>query len=138
MVSAASGDSYLLLLVLSVTDKNWNIELKLDGDFRLVSQISIHFFVSRFNCFKFCKQANLKNKKKQKNTETAKNTVLENYVFSPVPNPIGLKLGGYIQVSTRNSVVCLFCLYYCLLTFCKHKQTKHTLCIIWSSEGQMF
>jgi hypothetical protein len=29
---------------------------------------------------------------------------------------------GDIRTSTRNSVVCLFCLYYCLFTFCKRKQ----------------
>jgi hypothetical protein len=50
-------------------------------------------------------------------------------VFSAMPSPIDLKLGVDIQISTRNSVVCLFCLFYCSFTFCKHKQRKHTLCI---------
>jgi hypothetical protein len=43
------------------------------------------------------------------------------WVFSAVPNPIDLKLSGDIRVSTSNSLLCLF---YCLFTFRKHKQTK--------------
>jgi hypothetical protein len=53
-----------------VTDKNCNfsavrspIELKLSGERGLVSQISVHVLVSRFNCFSFCKQT-----KEPKNT----------------------------------------------------------------------
>jgi hypothetical protein len=51
------------------TDKNYNfsamrspIELKLGGDLRLVSQISLHVLVSRFDCFSYCKQTNKQNK----------------------------------------------------------------------------
>jgi hypothetical protein len=39
---------------------------------------------------------------------------------------------------SRNSVVCLFCLYYCLFTFHKLKQRKHTLWISLPSLHQMF
>jgi hypothetical protein len=45
------------------TDKNCNfsavrspIELKLSGGLGLVSQISVHVLVSRFDCFSYCKQ----------------------------------------------------------------------------------
>jgi hypothetical protein len=113
----------------SGTDKNWNfsavrspIGLKLSGDLGLVSQISVHVLVSRFVYFSYCKQT------KEKNTpKSRKWRFYKTCVFSAVPTPIDLKLGGDIQTSTMNSVVCLFCLYYCLFTFCKHKQRKHTL-----------
>jgi hypothetical protein len=67
------------------------IELKLSGDLRLVSQISVH-----------------------------------------------LKLGWDIWTSTRNSKVRLFCYFILLFTFCKRKQRKHTLWIIWPSASQIF
>jgi hypothetical protein len=66
-------------------------------------------------------------KKKKKNPP--KSRFYKTGVFSAVPSPIDLKLGGDIQTSTRNSVVGLFCLYYCLFTFRKRKQRKHTLWI---------
>jgi hypothetical protein len=57
----------LLLLLVCVTDKNCNfsavripIELKLGGDLGLVSQISVHVLVSRFDCFSYCKKTNKK------------------------------------------------------------------------------
>jgi hypothetical protein len=53
-----------------------SIELKLGGNFGLVSHISVHVLVSRFNCFSYCKQTN-----KQKTAEIVKNTVLENLSF---------------------------------------------------------
>ena len=54
-----------------------------------------------------------------------------------MPSLIDLKLGGDIRVSSRSSVVCLFCLFYCLFTICKHKQTKHTSWISQLSESQI-
>jgi hypothetical protein len=72
------------------------IGLKLGGDLGLVSQISVHVLVSRFDCFSFCKQT-----KEQKNAKIA---VLQN-VFSAMPCLIDLKLGGDIRTSTKNSVV---------------------------------
>jgi hypothetical protein len=59
-------------------------------------------------------------------------------VFSALPSATDLKLAGDIRVSTRNSVVCLFCLFSCLFIFHKHKQTKHTLEISHPSQHQMF
>jgi hypothetical protein len=48
----------VVVVGLSATDKNWNfsamcspIGVKLDGDLGLVSQISVHVFVSRFDGF---------------------------------------------------------------------------------------
>jgi hypothetical protein len=75
----------VVYLLKSGTDENWNfsamrslIELKLGGDLRLLSQISVHALVSRLSClFTFCKQTN-----KQK-TGIAKITVLKNFEFSP-------------------------------------------------------
>jgi hypothetical protein len=93
---------------------------KLGGDLGLVSQISLHVLVSRFDCFSYCKQTNTQ----------------KTWVFSTIPSLIDLKAGGDIQMSTRNSVVRFFCLYYCLFTF--HKQRKHTLWIIWLCVGQIF
>jgi hypothetical protein len=68
-----------LLLLLSVTDENWNfsavrspIELKLGGDLGVVSQISVHVLASKFDRFSYCKQTN-----KQKGAEFAKNAVFE-------------------------------------------------------------
>jgi hypothetical protein len=59
---------------LSVTDENWNfsavrspIGLKLGGDLGLVSQISVHVLVSRFDYFLFCKQT--KEQEKRRNRE---------------------------------------------------------------------
>jgi hypothetical protein len=78
---------------------------------------------------------------KQKNKKTQKSRKSRFYktcVFSALPSPINLKLGGDIRTGTKNSVVCLLCLYYCLFTFRKHKQRKHTLWIIWPSAGQNF
>jgi hypothetical protein len=64
------------LLCVVGTDKNCNfsavrspIELKLGGDFGLVSQISVHILVSRFDCFSYCKQTN---KQTNKNAKIAK------------------------------------------------------------------
>jgi hypothetical protein len=81
-------------MLLCVMHKNWNvtavggpIELKLGGDVGLVSQISVHVLVSRFY------QTNKQNKRRNR-----KKNVLEN-------------LSCDIQMSTRNSVVCLFCLF---------------------------
>jgi hypothetical protein len=105
------------------------IELKLGGDLGLVSQISVHVLFQDL----FFYIVN-----KQKNKTIAKIAVLQNLRFSAVPSPIDLKLGGVIRTRTRNSVVCLFCLDYCLFTFRKHKQRKHTLWIIWPSSCQIF
>jgi hypothetical protein len=52
------------------------IGLKLSGDLRLVSQISVHVLVSRFDYFLYCKQT-----KEQKNAEIAKIAVLQNLRF---------------------------------------------------------
>jgi hypothetical protein len=72
-------------LLCDGTDKNCNfsamhslIELKLDGDLGLVSQISVHVLVSRFDCFSYCKQ---RNKKNENPAKIAKNMVLENLSF---------------------------------------------------------
>ena len=54
------------------------IGLKLGGDLELVSQISVHVLVSRFDCFLYCKQT-----KEQKNAEIAKIAVLKKLAFSP-------------------------------------------------------
>jgi hypothetical protein len=72
---------YVVVVCLFVgTDKNCNfsavrspIELKLGGDLGLVSQISVHVLVSRFDCFSYRKQTN-----KQK---IAKDAGLENLSF---------------------------------------------------------
>jgi hypothetical protein len=74
MVLPALPDSCLFVCwcVLCVgTDENWNfsavrspIELKLGGDLGLVSQISVHVLVSRFDYFLYCKQT-----KERKNRE---------------------------------------------------------------------
>jgi hypothetical protein len=73
MVSPALRDSCLFVCVLVCvgTDENWNfsavrspIELKLGGDLGLVSQISVHVLVSRFDYFFIVN--------KQKNAKTAK------------------------------------------------------------------
>jgi hypothetical protein len=63
---------------------------------------------------------------KQTKTKMQKSWFYKTCVFSAVPSPIDMKLGRDIRTSTRNSVVCLFCLYYCLFTFCKCKQRNHT------------
>jgi hypothetical protein len=62
MVSPALRDSGLFDVVVVGTDGNCNfsavrspIELKL-GDLALVSQISVHVLVSRFDYFLYCKQ----------------------------------------------------------------------------------
>jgi hypothetical protein len=82
------------------------IGLKLGGDLGLVSQISVHVLVSRFVCFYTV------NKQKNKKTpESPKSLFYKTCVFSAVPSPIDLKLGGYIRTSTRNSVVCSFILF---------------------------
>jgi hypothetical protein len=75
------------------------------------------------------------NKQTKKPAEIAKNTVLENLSYLRRSKR---KLGGDIRMSTRNSLVSLFCLYYYLFTFRKHKQRKNTLWIIWPSVGQSF
>ena len=43
--------------------------------------------------------------------------LLQNLRFFTVPSLIETRLGGDIRTSARNSVVCLFCLYYCVFTF---------------------
>ena len=55
------------------TDENLNlsavrspIELKLGGDLGLVSQISVHVLVSRFDCFSYCKQTNKQTKRRNR------------------------------------------------------------------------
>jgi hypothetical protein len=65
------------------TDGNCNfsamrhpIGLKLGVDLGLVSQISVHILVSRFDCSLYCKQT-----KEQKNAEIAKIAVLQNLRF---------------------------------------------------------
>jgi hypothetical protein len=84
MVLPALQDS-CLLCVITGTDKNYNfsavpgpIELKLGGDLGLVSQISVHVLVSRFEYFSYCKQI-----KEQKNAKIAKIAVVQNFAFSP-------------------------------------------------------
>jgi hypothetical protein len=105
------------------TDKSCNfsavrspIELKLGGDLGLVSQISVHVLVLRFDYFLYCEQT-----KERKNRQNRENRGFTKRVFSAVPSPINLKLGVDIWTSIRNSVVCLFSLYYCLFTFRKRK-----------------
>jgi hypothetical protein len=97
----------VFLFVVVGTDRNCNfsvmrsqIELKLGGDLGLVSQISVHVLVLRLDCFSY--------KKKNKNAEIVKNAN---------PSLIDLKLSGDICTSSRNGVICLFCLNYCLFTF---------------------
>jgi hypothetical protein len=80
------------------------IGLKLGGDLTLVSQISLHVLVSRFDCFSYYKQT--------KEQKTCENRGFTKRVFSAVASPIDLKLGRDNRTSTRNSVVCLFCLYF--------------------------
>jgi hypothetical protein len=79
MVLPALRDSCLLCVV--GTDKNYNfsavrspVELKLGGDLGLVSQISMHVLVSRFDYFYIV------NKQKKKNAKIA---VVQNLRFSP-------------------------------------------------------
>jgi hypothetical protein len=71
-------------VVYGGTDKNCNfsavrspIELKLVVDLGLVSQISVHVSVSRFDCFSYCKQMNKQTSKQtnKQNARIAKNTV---------------------------------------------------------------
>jgi hypothetical protein len=71
MVLPALRDSCVLLCVVDGMDKKCNfsamrspIELKLSGDLGLVSQISVHVLVSRFDYFLYCKQT-----KKHENRE---------------------------------------------------------------------
>ena len=71
---------------VSVTDKNWNfsavrrpIGLKLSGDLGLVSQISVHVLVSRFDYFLYCKQT-----KEQQNHRNRENRGFTNLAFSPL------------------------------------------------------
>ena len=82
MVSPALRDSCLfdVIVVVVGTDGNCNfsavrspIEAKLGGDLGLVSQISVHVLVSRFDYFLYCKQT--------KNTEFEKIAVLQNLRF---------------------------------------------------------
>jgi hypothetical protein len=72
------------------------IGLKLGGDLGLVSQISVHVLVSRFF---FIFTVN-----KQRTKKSRKSRFYKTCVFSIVPSPIDLKLGGDIRTSTRNSV----------------------------------
>jgi hypothetical protein len=81
MVLPVLRDSCLCVVRLFFeTDKNCNfsavhslIELKLGGDLALVSQISVHVLVSRFDYFLYCKQT--------KERKTAKIAVLQNLRF---------------------------------------------------------
>jgi hypothetical protein len=64
----------MLMTKLVITDKNYNfsavrspIELKLVGDLGLLSQISMHVLVSRFDCFLYCKQTNKKTHQNREN-----------------------------------------------------------------------
>jgi hypothetical protein len=73
------------LLVYVGTDKNWNfsavrspIELKLGGGLGLVSQISMHVLVSRFDYFLYCKQT-----KERKNHQNRENCGFTKLAFSP-------------------------------------------------------
>jgi hypothetical protein len=85
MVLPALLDSCLFVVVVgggSGTDENCNfsavrspIQLKLGGDLGLVSQISVHGLVSRFDYFLYCKQT-----KERKNRENHGFTKL---AFSP-------------------------------------------------------
>jgi hypothetical protein len=72
MVLPALQDSCLFDVVVVGTDRNCNflgvrspIELKLGGVLGLVSQISVHVLVSRFDYFLYCKQT--KEHKKHEN-----------------------------------------------------------------------
>jgi hypothetical protein len=94
------------------------IDLKLGRDLGLASKISMHVLVSNIDCFFLYR----KQTKEQKNPP------------KPRKIPIDLKLGGDIQISTKNSIVCLFYIVFHLFKFFKHKQTKPTLWIPWSSQ----
>ena len=74
-----------VVVCLSVTDVNWNfsavrspIGLKLSGDLGLVSQISVHVLVSRFDYFLYCKQT-----KERKNRQNRENHGFTKLAFSP-------------------------------------------------------
>jgi hypothetical protein len=63
--------SVVCLFVVVGTDKNCNfsavcspIELNLGGGLGLVSQISVHNLVLRFDCFSYCRQTNKTKTKK--------------------------------------------------------------------------
>jgi hypothetical protein len=67
------------------TDKNWNFsavrsptELKLGGNLGLVSQISVHVLVSKFDSFLYCKQT-----KERNNRQNCENHGFTKLVFSP-------------------------------------------------------
>jgi hypothetical protein len=71
------------VLLCDGTDKKCNfsavdspIELKLGGDLWLVSQISVHVLVLRFDYFLYCKQT-----KEPKNAKIAKIVILQNLCF---------------------------------------------------------
>jgi hypothetical protein len=75
----------VLLCVVVGTDKNCNfsavrslIELKLGGNLGLVSQISMHVLVSRFDYFLYCKQT-----KEQKTRQNCENRGFTKLAFSP-------------------------------------------------------
>jgi hypothetical protein len=65
------------------------IELKLGGDLGLLSQISMHVLVSRFDYFLYCKQT-----KEHKNRENRENRGFTKLAFSQPCRD--LKLGGDI------------------------------------------
>jgi hypothetical protein len=88
------------------------IGLKLGEDLGLISQISVHVLVSRFVCFYIVNK-----QKNEKTPKSRKSRFYKTCVFSAVLSLIDLRLGGDIWTSTRNGVVCLFCLYYCLFHF---------------------
>jgi hypothetical protein len=109
------------------------IELKLSGELSWYPRIACMFWFQDLIIFYIV------NKQKNKKTRKSRRSwFYKTCVFSAVPNLIDVKLGGDIQTSSRNSVVCLFWLYYCLFTFCKRKQRKHTLWISRPSLNQMF
>jgi hypothetical protein len=84
MVLPALRDSCLLCVVGGM-DENYNflavrrpIELKPGGDLGLVSQISVHVLVSRFDYFLYCKQT-----KECENCENHENRGFTKLAFSP-------------------------------------------------------
>jgi hypothetical protein len=118
---------FLCLSVVVGTDENWNFSAVWLG-WNLVETSG---WYPRLACmFWFQDLFGFYIVNKQNNRQTPKSRKSQFYktcVFSAVPSPIDLKLGGdkYLK-------------YYCLFTFRKHKQRKHTLWISRPSLLQMF